>query len=257
MGFIHANLFQMVEYLDDLQRVWNKVSEMQAQLAGGASLDEVGKTSRALDQISQEIDFDFIKSDFTKAVRESQEGSERIRHIVRDLRDFSHHDTVESMQADLNQCLDSTANIVWTMMKHSVVLKKDYCELPPLRCFPMQLKQVFMNLLVNAYQAIEDVAAEPGVVPEIEVKTEIRGDSIVVSIRDEGVGIAAEDLKRIFDPFFTTKEVGAGTGLGLSTSYNIVKRHSGEIRVESEIGKGTVFEVHLPVAGVDEVQSGV
>ncbi|MCH6558599.1 MAG: hypothetical protein IH803_10370, partial [Nitrospirae bacterium] len=90
-----------------------------------------------------------------KALRESQEGSERIRHIVQDLREFSHRDTGELLLADINQALDSTASIVWTMMKHSVVLDKEYRDIPQVRCYPMQIKQVFMNLLVNAYQAIE------------------------------------------------------------------------------------------------------
>ena len=107
----------------------------------------------------------YLLADFGKAIRESQEGSERIRHIVHDLRDFSHQDTGERVLADVNQCLDSTATIVWPMMKQIVVLEKEYEDLPAMLCYPMQLKQVFMNLLVNAYQSIEAAsarAARPG-----------------------------------------------------------------------------------------------
>jgi len=190
------------------------------------------------------------------AIRESQEGSERIRHIVQDLRDFSYQDTAERVPADVNQCVDSTASIVWTMMKHSVVLRKEYSDLPPVQCYPMQLKQVFMNLLVNAYQAIFERIGDSGETGEIRIRTCREADGVVVSIADTGVGIPAADLDRIFDPFFTTKEVGTGTGLGLSTSFNIVQRHGGRIRVESEDGEGSRFEVWLPLGAPDPVAGG-
>ncbi len=246
-GFIHANLHQMNEYLADLRRTWKVTAELQAQVARG-DLGEAQRVSTQLSQLAEELDVDFVYGDFAKAVRESQEGSERIRHIVQDLRDFSYRDTGERVEADVNQCLDSTANIVWPMMKHSVALAREYDELPRLRCYPMQLKQVFMNLLVNAYQAIEgrreaESLTEPG---EIRISTEAQADGIGVEIRDTGSGIASEDLGRIFDPFFTTKEVGVGTGLGLSTSYSIIERHGGRIRVESEVGVGTSFQLWLP-----------
>jgi signal transduction histidine kinase len=208
--------------------------------------------SDALDGVSRERNIDFVQADFAKAVRESQEGSERIRHIVKDLRDFSHYDTAECVEADVNQCIDSTANIAWTMMKHSVVLEKEYRDLPNIRCYPMQLKQVFMNLLVNACQAIEERVGDSGETGTIHIKSERRGDSIVIAIRDSGAGIDPADVNRIFDPFFTTKEVGAGTGLGLATSYNIVQRHGGRIDVASRLGEGTTFEVWLPIAGLEE-----
>jgi PAS domain S-box-containing protein len=255
MGFIHANLFQMSEYLADLRRVWEKVEA----LAAAASGDELARVERAAEEFSQlakELDISFVLRDFSKAIRESQEGSERIRHIVKDLRDFSHQDTAERVSADVNQCVDSTASIVWTMMKHSVVLRKQYRDLPQIPCFPMQLKQVFMNLLVNAYQAIEERIGNSGETGEIEIRTDRVGNGVVISIRDTGVGIPAEVLARIFDPFFTTKEVGAGTGLGLSTSYSIVQRHGGTIRVESRRGEGTTFEVWLPVDGPMEQGEG-
>jgi len=254
MGFIHANLYQMSEYLEDLQRYWDAVDALQSAVQVGDG-EAVRDASRELVRISEEIDVEFVKQDFVKAVRESQEGSERIRHIVQDLRDFSHQDTVERLFADVNQCVDSTANIVWTMMKHSVVLEKEYEDLPQIRCYPMQLKQVFMNLLVNAYQAIEAAlaahagarggAGERGV---IRIQTARQGNGVVVRIRDTGIGIPRQNLARIFDPFFTTKEVGTGTGLGLSTSYGIVQRHGGRMRVESEEGHGSLFEVWLPVS---------
>jgi two-component system NtrC family sensor kinase len=209
--------------------------------------EEIQRATGELDVVIERVEADFLISDFGKAVRESLEGSERIRHIVQDLRAFSHQDTAELVESDLNQCLDSTANIVWTMMKHSVSLTKQYDELPPVYCFPMQLKQVFMNLIVNAYQAIEARVRGEGARGEIRLRTELRGDAIAILVTDNGTGIAPDALDRIFDPFFTTKEVGVGTGLGLSTSFNIVRRHGGTIRVESVEGQGASFEVLLPL----------
>jgi two-component system NtrC family sensor kinase len=248
MGFIHANLFQMAEYISDLRRVWAQVEQLQKCVAQGDP-EERQEASKRLASIAEDVDVDFVLGDLAKAIRESQEGSERIRHIVHDLRDFSYQDTGERVLADINQCLESTANIVWPMMKHLVIVEKQYQDLPPLTCYPMQLKQVFMNLLVNAYQAIEEKIGGAGETGRIELRTEQRGDQIVVAVTDTGAGIAAGDLDRIFDPFFTTKKVGAGTGLGLSTSYSIVQRHGGAIRVESTPGRGTSFLVLLPVNG--------
>lgn len=243
-GFIHANLIQLAEYLGDLDRYWTAVDRLkQAVREGhrGAAEDAV----LALDAVERDIDLEFLRADVGQAVRESQEGAERIRHIVQDLRDFSHQDTGELRSSDVNQCVESTAHIVWTMMRHTALLEKHYGELPPVQCYPMQLKQVFMNLLVNAYQAIEarGVSTPPGV---IRIETRSEGDGVVVAISDTGVGIASRHLGQIFDPFFTTKEPGEGTGLGLSLSFAIVKRHGGRMQVESEPGQGTRFEIWLP-----------
>ena len=137
-------------------------------------------------------------------------------------------------------------------MKHTVVLKREYAALPRVRCHPMQLEQVFMNLLVNAYQAIEArVARDGGGNGEIVLRTACTEDGVVISVSDDGVGIPPEHVDRIFEPFFTTKEVGEGTGLGLSTSFEIVHRHGGTIRALPREGGGTMFEVLLPQRGPD------
>jgi signal transduction histidine kinase len=252
MGFIHANLFQMMEYLGDLRRLWGAVADLQKAVSDGDAGGAAGKQAAdALASLSKELEAGYLLTDFEKAIRESQEGSERIRHIVGDLRDFSRQDRDERVQADVNQCVDSTANIVWSMMKHSVVLQKQYADLPRIRCNPMQLKQVFMNLLVNAYQAIEERVGDTGERGRIDLVTELRGPHVVIRVSDTGAGIAEDKLGRIFDPFFTTKEVGVGVGLGLSTSFGIVQKHGGLLRAQNRPGGGAVFEVVLPVAPSD------
>ncbi|MDH3213259.1 MAG: ATP-binding protein [Myxococcales bacterium] len=245
MGFIHANLFQMAEYLADLRRVWRDLEALQKAIARGSAQD-VSRAAEGLAALADEVDVPFLLTDLETAIRESQEGSERIRHIVQDLRDFSHHETGERVLANVNQCLDSTANIVWPMMKHLAVLEKDYGDVPSIYCLPMQLKQVFMNLLVNAFQAIEESVGQSGETGRIRLQSGVRDGGIRISVSDTGVGIAPENLDRIFDPFFTTKKVGSGTGLGLSTSYSIVRRHGGTLTVESGVGQGTTFHVFLP-----------
>ncbi len=244
MGFIHANLFQLGEYVADLQRWLEPMQELRKACHTGSE-GELRRVVERLDGVAAEVDADYLLDDCAKAVRESLEGSERIRHIVQDLRAFSHPDGSGRTEADVNECLDSTANIVWTMMKHQVVLTKEYQDLPRVRCFPMQLKQVFMNLLVNAYQAIEE-GRRPG---EIRLRTRRAPGGVAVEVEDDGVGIPAERLQRVFDPFYTTKEVGVGTGLGLSIAYNIIRRHGGTLRVESEPGRRTRFEMFLPLDG--------
>ena len=249
MGFIHANLFQMTEYVTDLRQIWSR-AELLLKAIESKDSALVERAAAELSESATELDVGFLLQDLGKAIRESQEGSERIRHIVQDLREFSHQDTGERVLADLNQCLDSTANIVWPMMKHVVVLSKHYGDLPAVLCYPMQMKQVFMNLLVNAFQAIEESIAarrHPSNMGTITLTTAPHDGGVMVEISDTGTGIAPDHLDRIFDPFFTTKKVGAGTGLGLSTSFNIVRRHGGTMRVESVLGRGTTFRIQLPL----------
>jgi PAS domain S-box-containing protein len=245
MGFIHANLSQLGEYLDDFSRVWEALGALRkAALSAGA---EVRVAAEAAESVIADVDAEFLLRDFGTAIRESLEGAQRIRAIVSDLRSFSHRDSEAKVHADVNKALDSTANIVWTMMKHSVALSKAYAELPPVLCFPMQLQQVFMNLLMNAYQAIEERRQRDGAPGEVRLRTELADGGVRIAVADNGVGMAPDVQRRIFDPFFTTKEVGVGTGLGLSTSYQIVRRHGGKLTFESRRGVGTTFWVWLPL----------
>jgi signal transduction histidine kinase len=187
-----------------------------------------------------DLDLDYVRNDIMMLIDESIEGAMRVRQIVRDLRDFSRPSGEEWALADLHAGLESTLNVVHNEIKYKANVIRDYGELPPVECNAAQLNQVFMNLLVNASQAIKEQGT-------ITVRTACWGDIVTVSITDTGAGIAEEVIGRIFDPFFTTKPLGQGTGLGLSISHGIIEHHRGRIEVESHAGEGTTFTVTIPV----------
>ena len=237
IGFINSNLSTLGKYLS---RLSGFLAIQSGCIAAGAPPEQV----ESVRQQQASLKIDYIVKDLEDLVRESLEGAERVRSIVADLKSFSHVDESEYKQADLNECLRSTINIVWNEIKYKATLKKELGEIPRTRCYPQQMNQVFMNLLVNAAHAIE----QQGV---ITVRSWEEAGYVCVTVADTGQGIPEANLNRIFEPFFTTKEVGKGTGLGLSITYDIVKKHNGEITVRSETGKGTVFTVRIPV--VEEI----
>lgn len=235
IGYVHSNLGTLQTYLRGLMRLLDAYEQ-----PGQAQSSE---QQNAIDAIKREIDYGFMREDLPALLLESREGIERVKKIVLDLRDFSHggqSDVDEWMQADVHRGLESTLNIVWNEIKYKAEVRKEYGTLPLIACIPSQLNQVFLNLLINAGQAIN----ERGV---ITIRTAQVGEDVCIAISDTGIGIPPENLKRIFDPFFTTKAVGKGTGLGLSLSYGIVQKHHGRIEVDSRQGEGTTFRVYLPI----------
>ena len=177
-----------------------------------------------------------ITKDLTAITQESIEGAERIKKIVQDLRTFSRKSEAQRALVDINQILESTLSILWNEIKYKADVVKDYQARHKLLANPTELSQVFLNILINASQAIKDKGT-------IILSTWEDTENVYAKISDTGCGIAHEVLPNIFDPFFTTKK---GTGLGLSVSYNIVKQHQGDIRVESKVGEGTSFILQLP-----------
>ncbi|WP_419183264.1 ATP-binding protein [Pseudomonas guariconensis] len=199
-------------------------------------------TAQRLRQLREQIELDFLLEDIPLLIRESKEGIGRVSQIVKDLKDFSRVDTQQQWQwANLQQGIESTLNIVASELKYKADLIKEYQPLPDIECLPSQINQVVMNLVVNAAQAM---GPERGT---ITLRTGQQGDSVWIEVADTGAGIAPQVLPKIFDPFFTTKPVGQGTGLGLSLSYGIVKKHGGDISVNSTVGAGTTFRVQLPL----------
>ena len=191
----------------------------------------------------RQLKIDRILTDTLNLIEESIEGVERVKNIVQNLKTFSRIDHAEVSIVHINESLDSTINIAWNEIKYVTELKREYGDIPEIICYPQQLNQVFLNLLVNAAHAME---GRPGC---ITLRTWCEGDQLFISVADTGCGIPEEIRQRIFEPFFTTKEIGKGTGLGLSISYDIIKKHGGEIVIDSEVGSGTTFTVMLPVIG--------
>jgi PAS domain S-box-containing protein len=236
MGFINSNLGTLEKYVEKFDRYIGLLEQ---------ELQRCGCDQQEAAALRKSLKLDYVQRDIRQLLLESIEGVGRVMRIVQDLKSFSRSDTSQVGSADLNQCLDSTINIIWNQLKYVAELKREYAELPKVHCNIQQLNQVFMNLLVNASHAIEQQGREePGL---ITVRTWDDGEYACVSISDTGCGIPDEVRRRIFEPFFTTKEVGKGTGLGLSISYDIVKKHGGEILVESAEGRGTTFTVRVPL----------
>jgi signal transduction histidine kinase len=233
VGFVNSNLGTLDNYVSSLLKL---VDAYQA----GATEAFAAPAQEAITAARREADIEFLREDIGPLIKESKDGLDRVKRIVQDLKDFSRVGESDWQWADLHQCLDSTLNVVWNEIKYKAEVVKNYGTLPHVECLPSQLNQVFMNLVVNAAQAISGRGC-------ITLATGVEGEEAWVSVSDTGGGIPEENLTRIFDPFFTTKPVGKGTGLGLSVSYSIVARHRGRIEVESTMGSGTTFRVFLPL----------
>jgi two-component system NtrC family sensor kinase len=233
MGFISSNLGSLRKYIDK----FSDFIEVQSDVLHKNCTQ---KQLEALEKKKNTFKIDFITKDVTNLINESLEGANRVKKIVQDLKSFSHVDEMKYEYADINECIESTINIIWSELKYKATVKKDYGSLPRTKCYAGQLSQVFMNILVNAVHSIETQG-------EITIKTYAQGDSIHVAISDTGYGIPPDKISKIFEPFYTTKEVGKGTGLGLSIAYNIIKKHNGEFNIKSEVGKGTTFIISIPV----------
>ena len=259
INFIHANLIPANEYAEDLLRLVELYQEhfpyppkeIQAEIAA--------------------IELDFLKEDLIKLLSSMRVGTQRIREIVLSLRNFSRLDEAEFKQVDIHEGIDSTLMILHNRLKTQpnhpeILVIKEYGKLPRIDCYPGQLNQVFMNLLTNAIDALEEskfnshqstvkntelLSIDYGILtqPQIHIRTEvINSNRIVIRISDNGKGIPPEIVSKLFDPFFTTKDVGKGTGLGLSISYQIVvDKHHGKLYCKSTPGHGAEFIIEIPI----------
>ncbi|CRM94906.1 Sporulation kinase E [Pseudomonas sp. 22 E 5] len=235
VGFISSNLSTLEGYFNQLQQMLDAYQRAEA-------LVTPPEQSEQLKAMRVGLELDFLKEDIPVLIKESREGIGRVVQIVKDLKNFSRVDNEQTWQfANLQQGIDSTLNIVASELKYKADVVKHYGALPEIECLASQLNQVVMNLVINAAQAM---GPERGT---ITISTGVDSENVWLEVADNGYGIAPQTLQKIFDPFFTTKPVGEGTGLGLSLSYGIVKKHRGDISVSSELGKGTTFRVVLPI----------
>jgi signal transduction histidine kinase len=219
IGFVHANLQLLDEFIGKL---------VKAHETGGDGTQ--------------------YRDAITKLLGRSREGTERVKQIVQDLRTFSRTDQADLHMAQLTDEIDTTLALMEPRFKGHIEVVRDYQPLPEVRCYPGQLNQVFLNLLMNACDVLEDGG-------KITIRTSTIEGGVRLEFEDSGPGVSAGVQSRIFDPFFTTKEVGKGTGLGLSLSHGIIERHGGRIQVVSEPGAGAIFQIELPLIApkIDEV----
>ncbi|MCJ7800796.1 MAG: ATP-binding protein, partial [Candidatus Marinimicrobia bacterium] len=212
IGYLYANMKELQKYIDLLKQ------------------NETGKIAASAE---------YIKEDINQLILESVEGSKRVKAIVENLRKFSRLDEAEFKFADIHEGLDSTIMLIKKELGDRIKLHKDYSNMPSISCMPGHLNQVFLNMLLNAIQAIEGNG-------NIWISTAIKNDKVVIKFKDDGKGIPKENIDKIFEPFFTTKPVGMGTGLGLSISYGIIQEHGGDIKVKSKKKADTTFTISIP-----------
>lgn len=234
IGFVNSNLATLQEYLHGLFALLDAYTQAEPILTG--CRDALVKVER----IKAEIDLPFLRQDAEALLQESVDGVRRVKKIVQDLRDFSHVDSQGWQWMDVRQGLEGAFSLLAGDFWGKTEVVKEYGEVPEIECLPSQLNQVFMNLLLNAAQAVEGKGT-------VTVRTGAAENEVWVEVADSGKGIPPENLNRVFEPFFTTRPVGQGAGLGLSLVYGIVRTHNGRINVASEPGKGTAFRVSLPV----------
>lgn len=266
INFIYGNIAYANQYVTDIMRLLELYQNSYQQ-----PLPEIQKAI-------EDIDLNFVKNDLPKLINSMKVGADRIRDLVVSLRNFSRLDEAEMKSVNLHEGLDNTILILQNQIKATPIyseieIVKNYGDLPPIECYPGQLNQVFMNLIANAIDALEDARTINSQVtkgdlqeltpsPRITITTEIDklkneekthphssvNNRVIIRISDNGSGMTEAVREHLFDPFFTTKPVGKGTGLGLSISYQIVvKKHGGDIWCNSAPGKGTEFVVEIPI----------
>jgi signal transduction histidine kinase len=274
IGFIYSNLFHAKEYTQTLIKMLDLYRQHSP------------KSIPAIEAEVDQIEFDYLVEDLPKVLNSMQQGAERIRNIVLSLRNFCRLDEAEMKQVNIHDGINNTIMLLQSQLKgkpghEAIAIHKEYGELPMVQCYPGQLNQVFMNILVNAIYALDEGnhnknSEEKGkekqqpsqqndcsisihnqssssnsncYIPTIRICTElIEENKVVIKIIDNGYGMDEDVQNRLFDPFFTTKPVGKGTGLGLSISYEIVvNQHGGELKCFSELGKGTEFAIEIPL----------
>ena len=236
IAFVGNNQSTLQRDFEDLLALINVVGESLGELAAGcpAVADQIIRKAA-------EIDLSYLATSVPKKIADNLDGLERVRRIVLDLRNFSRLDEGEVKPCDVAEGIRSGLKFLCTVFdEYGVTLETHFPPLPPLLCAPGPLNQAVSNVIVNAVQA-----SQPG--QTVKVSTAHESGCYVISVEDEGSGIAPEHLTRVFDPFFTTKPVGVGTGLGLSIAHQVIQEHQGDIQITSEIGKGTTVRLRLPL----------
>ena len=246
ISFIHGNLDTIRKYSASVTKLLQKYRSLEeaASRRGG---DEIQTLIAEINEFKAGHKIDFILEDIVSLADESLDGTRRVRDIVRELRGFSHAEDTDPQPADLNETIEKTLNMMASRLKPKTEIIRSYGELPPVTCYPQKLAQVFLNVLMNATQAVGENGEIHITTRQLIPASDDDPAAIEVRISDTGHGIPDAEISKVFDPFFTTKPVGEGTGLGLSISYDIVKAHGGEMLIDSREKDGTTVRVVLPL----------
>ena len=236
LAFVFSNVNSLAHAVDQFRDYHQHVGAV----VGADSGDQQQQASEALEAFIDEADIEFLFEDCGDLLKETVEGIQRVKAIVAGLKAFARSDTGEMEDVDIVECIRNTLKLSHNQIKFTMEVIEEFEDLPLIKGFPGKLSQVFLNLIVNAGQAMKDGTGS------ITITTKNLPESIELQFRDTGSGMTAETIKDIFNPFFTTKPVGEGTGLGLSISHGIIEEHAGEITVTSEVGVGTCFSISLP-----------
>ena len=233
LNFITGNIEPLKRDISDVLDILDKYEAIVKEQALKEALPKI-------ESIKSDMDFDFLVEEVHKLMEGITEGANRTKEIVKSLGSFSRKGDDKFVMHNIHEGIDSNLILLGNKIKNRITIHKEYGEFPEIECLPDRLNQVFMNILSNAIQAIDEEG-------DIFIKTEFEGAKVSIRIRDTGKGMSKEVQKRIFEPFYTTKELGKGTGLGLSISYSIVEQHNGKIIVSSQPSKGTEFIITLPL----------
>ncbi|OUR79760.1 two-component sensor histidine kinase [Colwellia psychrerythraea] len=231
IGFIRSNLEVLEDYFSDIEKYYHEFNETLAS--------EEDKENHK--KLAKKYELEFLFKDSPPLIKSSISGVDRVTEIVKSLKTFARIDQPEKALVDINEGLSATLNMVHNELKYCCKVHVDLQSLPQVHAFPGKLNQVFMNLLINAGQAITAKG-------DIFVRTFVEEGNIVIEIEDTGSGIDSENITQIFTPFYTSKPIGEGTGLGLSISHQIIEQHNGKITVKSVLGKGSCFSVYIPIS---------
>ena len=240
ISFIMSNIKTIDEYTQVLKNIINKYITLEAEALSLQQKEKIKLLFQEIQEIKSEEDLNYILDDIENLITETYKGTLRIKDIVSSLRVFAHVDTVTKQKANINNELENTLKIAHNELKYKCTIHKKFENIPSITCYPGELGQVFLNLILNASQAIKKKG-------DITLETKFKKHKLIIKITDSGVGIPRKNINKIFDPFFTTKETGKGTGLGLYVSHGIIEKHNGTIKVVSRPAKGTTFTITLPI----------
>ena len=240
ISFIMSNIKTIDEYAQILKKILDRYIALETGIAPSRQTKKIKLLLQNIQEIKSEEDMNYILNDIDNLISETYQGTIRIKDIVNNLRTFAYVDATPKQKTNVNHEIETALKIAHNELKYKCNVYKKFGNIPLILCYPTELNQVFLNLIVNAAQAIKEKG-------DITIETKVKDNNVIIKITDTGIGISKKSLNKIFDPFFTAKQAGKGTGLGLYVSHGIVEKHNGTINVNSKPGKGTSFTIKLPI----------